>query len=60
MDRPTVPGITWPSSDEGPSVGCSREFYDVRKYLKWWLLLPECVVNSVAITCLGIQKICGT
>ena len=25
VDRPTVPRITWPSSDEGPGVGCSCE-----------------------------------
>ena len=25
VDRPNVPGITWPSSDEGPGVGCSSE-----------------------------------
>ena len=29
VDRPNVPGITWPSSDEGPSVGCSRESHGV-------------------------------
>ena len=29
VDRPNLPGITWPSSDEGPSVGCSRESHDV-------------------------------
>ena len=36
VDRPNVPGITWSSSDEGPSVGCSRECHDVtyRKYNK--------------------------
>ena len=31
VDRPNVPGITWPFSDEGPSVGCSRESHDVTK-----------------------------
>ena len=33
VDRPNVPGITWPSSDEGPSVGCSREPHDVTSTL---------------------------
>ena len=34
VDRPNVPGITWPSSDEGPSVGCSRESHDVTSILQ--------------------------
>ena len=25
VDRPNVLGIIWPSSDEGPRVGCTRE-----------------------------------
>ena len=29
VDRPNVPGITWPSSDEGPSVGCSRKSHEI-------------------------------
>ena len=29
VNRPNVPGITWPSSDEGPSVGCSRKCHDI-------------------------------
>ena len=29
VNRPNVSGITWPSSDEGPSVGCSRESHGI-------------------------------
>ena len=31
VNRPNIPGITWPSSDEGPSVGCSRESHTFYK-----------------------------
>ena len=34
VNRPNVPGITWPSSDEGPGVGCSRESHDVMSILQ--------------------------
>ena len=29
VSRPNVPGITLPSSDEDPSMGCSRESHSV-------------------------------
>ena len=34
VDRPNVPGITWPSSDEGPNMKCSRESHDVASILQ--------------------------